>query len=259
MSHSLFSLHNKVAVVTGGAGLLGKKFCLSLANAGAKVILADINEAQAKASIQELGNTSIESSVLDISKEESVILGTEAIIKKHKKIDIWVNNAYPRTADWGLKFENIPWESWKQNINKHLNGYALCCQKVAEIMKLQKSGSIINMSSIYGIVGPDFSIYEGTQMTMPAAYAAIKGGLVNLTRYLASYYGPYGVRINAISPGGIYDGQPESFVKQYSKKTPLGRMGSADDLTGGLIYLASDAASYVTGQNLVIDGGWTSI
>ena len=111
MNHSLFSLTNKVAVVTGGAVLLGKKFCLALANAGAKVILADINEAQAKASIQELGNTSVESSLLYISKEESVISIIEPIIKKHKKIYVWVNNAYPRTAHWGLKFENIPWES----------------------------------------------------------------------------------------------------------------------------------------------------
>ena len=126
-------------------------------------------------------------------------------------------------------------------------------------MKKQKSGSIINMGSIYGVVGPDFSIYEGTPMTMPGAYSAIKGGILNFTRYLASYYGKDHVRVNAISPGGIKDKQPKSFITRYNQKCPLGRMGEVDDIIGALIYLASDASGYMTGQNLCIDGGWTSV
>ena len=126
-------------------------------------------------------------------------------------------------------------------------------------MKRQKKGSLINIASTYGINGPDFSIYEGTEMTMPAAYAVIKGGLVNFTKYLASYYAKHGVRVNALSPGGVFDNQPESFVKNYNKKTPLGRMARPEDMVGAIVYLASDASSYVTGHNLVVDGGWSAV
>ena len=141
----------------------------------------------------------------------------------------------------------------------HLNGYFLCCRHVLEQMKIQQSGSLINMSSIYGLVGPDFSIYENTQMTMPAAYSAIKGGINNLTRYLASYYGKYQVRVNTVSPGGIYDNQPEAFVESYNKKVPMKRMGQPKDVVSAIYFLLSDESSYITGHNLVVDGGWTAI
>jgi NAD(P)-dependent dehydrogenase (short-subunit alcohol dehydrogenase family) len=126
-------------------------------------------------------------------------------------------------------------------------------------MKKNRSGSIINFSSKYGFVAPDFSLYKNTKMTMPAAYSAIKGGIVNFSRYLASYYGEYNIRVNCVSPGGVYDNQPEAFVKKYIQKTPLKRMASKEDVVGGVIYLASEAAKYVTGHNLIIDGGWNII
>ena len=157
------------------------------------------------------------------------------------------------------KFENILIESWRKNIDMHMNGYFLCCKVVLEKMKKQGFGSLINMSSIYGLIAPDFTIYEGTEMTMPAAYSAIKGGLNNLTRYLASYYGKYQVRINTISPGGIYDNQPESFVNNYNNKVPLKRMGTPKDIVSAVFYLLTDESSYVTGHNLVVDGGWSII
>ena len=181
------------------------------------------------------------------------------IVKRQGRIDVWINNAYPRTSDWHLPFDKIPFASWQKNINDHLNGYCWCAREVAEEMKSHGSGSIINIASIYGIVGPDFSIYEGTQMTMPAAYAAIKGGIVQFTRYLASWYGSSGVRVNTISPGGIEADQPKSFKEKYIARTPLRRMGTPEDISGAALFLASDASSYMTGHNLVIDGGWSII
>ena len=144
-------------------------------------------------------------------------------------------------------------------MDMQMNSYYMCCRAVLEQMKKQGRGSVINMLSIYGIVGPDFSIYEGTNMTMPAAYSAIKGGLLNLTRYLASYYGPSGIRVNAISPGGILDNQPESFIEKYQSKVPMRRLGKPEDIAPGVAFLLSDEAGYINGHNLVIDGGWTAI
>jgi len=245
----MFVIKNKVIVVTGGNGLLGKQIVATLRENGAIVISADVNFDQA----------GVEDLIMDITSESSVKSGVLDIIKKYHRIDGWVNNAYPRTKDWGNKIEDIPFESWRKNIDMHLNGYFLCCQVVLEEMKKQGYGSLINMSSIYGLMGPDFTVYDGTEMTMPAAYSAIKGGLNNLTRYLASYYGSSQVRVNTISPGGIFDNQPEKFVENYNKKVPLKRMGSPRDIVAAIYYLLADESNYVTGHNLVVDGGWTII
>lgn len=245
----MFSIKDKIIVVTGGNGLLGKQMVSTFRNQGAIVIAADIY-------FEEKSQDDLK---LDITDENSVKNGVAAIVSKYKRIDCWVNNAYPRTKDWGAKFEDIPIESWRKNVDMHLNGYFMCCQVVLEQMKKQEFGSLINMSSIYGIVGPDFTVYEGTEMTMPAAYAAIKGGLNNFTRYLASYYGPYQIRVNTVSPGGIFDNQPELFVNNYKRKVPLKRMGSPKDIVSAVNFLLSDESSYITGHNLVIDGGWSII
>jgi NAD(P)-dependent dehydrogenase (short-subunit alcohol dehydrogenase family) len=251
---NIFSLKGKTAVVTGGAGLIGKTVCLGLAEAGAKVYIADINvETGKKIKIK---NKNLEFIYLDITKLKSIKECIKTILKKHNKIDIWINLAYPRTKDWSDKFEDIKYESWKKNIDMHLNGYFLCCQQIAEHMKRKKKGCIINFGSTYGVVAPNFSIYVKNQ-TMPAAYSAIKGGILNLTKYLATYYSKYNIRVNAICPGGIFDNQTEKFVKNYSKKTPLGRMGKPEEIVGPVVFLASDAASYVTGHILMVDGGWT--
>lgn len=258
---NIFDLSKKVVVVTGGAGLIGQAYVEALASSGALVYIAEHDAERAENVRSSLCNQELKVKVviLDISNQKSVESGIEKILSAEGHIDGWINNAYPRTKDWGLKFEEVPFESWQKNVDLHLNGYCLCCQKVAEVMKKQNSGSIINVASTYGIVGPDFSVYDGTEMTMPAAYAAIKGGIINFTRYLASYYGSFGVRVNCISPGGVFDNQPESFVKKYSEKTPLKRMAKPNDMTGAVVYLASDASLYVTGHNLVVDGGWSVI
>jgi NAD(P)-dependent dehydrogenase (short-subunit alcohol dehydrogenase family) len=245
----MFSIKNKVIVVTGGNGLLGKQMVSSFRNQGAIVIAADIH----------FDRKGMDDIVIDITNENSVKNAIKILIEKYKHIDGWVNNAYPRTKDWGVKFEEIPLESWRKNIDMHLNGYFLCCKIVLELMKKQGFGSLVNMSSIYGLVGPDFTVYEKTEMTMPAAYAAIKGGLNNLTRYLASYYGSFQIRINTVSPGGILDDQPKSFIENYNKKVPMRRMGSPNDIVSAVYFLLSDESGYITGHNLVVDGGWSII
>ncbi|MFM7023639.1 MAG: oxidoreductase [Flavobacteriales bacterium] len=242
-------LKDKLIVVTGGNGLLGRSFSQYMRNMGATVIAADI-------AIEEGAPFQVK---IDITDEESVKKCIDDIVEKYKKIDGWVNNAYPRTSDWGTKFESIPHQSWQKNVDMHLNGYFLCCQHVLEQMKKQGFGAVVNMSSIYGSVAPDFSIYEGTPMTMPAAYSAIKGGLDSFTRYLASYYGAYNLRVNAVSPGGIFDNQNPLFVENYSRKVPMKRMGKPEEIAPSIAFLLSDGASYITGHNLLVDGGWSAI
>ena len=255
MYPNLFSCKDKVALVTGGLGLIGREIVQGLHDFGASVCIADINEHPMKG----LKNpTAFNFQNLDITSEDSIRQTVDAVIGQYKKIDILVNCAYPRTGDWGARCEDVSFDSWKMNVNSHLGGYFLCCQKVAEQMIRQGGGSIINFASIYGIVAPDFSIYEGTPMTMPVAYSAIKGGVIAFSKYMASYYAKHHIRVNCVSPGGIFDKQPDSFVEKYIAKTPLARMGTPKDMVGAVLYLASDASLYVTGHNLIVDGGWTA-
>lgn len=243
-------LKDKTIIITGGSGLLGREMLKHLKAQGATIINADINNEE---------NADAIFIATDVTNETSVNNLFKSVMDKFGKIDGLVNNAYPRTKDWGTKFENIPSASWKTNIDLQLNSVFYLCQQVLPYMQLNKAGSIINIASIYGIVGPDFSVYENTEMTMPAAYSAIKGALINFTRYLASYAGKDKVRINCVSPGGIFDNQPQSFVNNYEKKVPLGRMGIPSDIAPSVSFLLSDDSAYITGHNLVIDGGWTAI
>jgi NAD(P)-dependent dehydrogenase (short-subunit alcohol dehydrogenase family) len=243
-------LEDKIIIVTGGNGLLGREIIKQVVKEGAICINVDINH----------DTTSNLSSInCDITDSESIRRCIKKVFEYHGRIDGLVNNAYPRTKDWGAKFESIPLTSWQRNIDWQLNSYFYFCQVVAEQMIKHKSGSIINMASIYGVVGPDFSIYEETNMTLPAAYSAIKGGLINFTRYLASYLGNHQIRVNAVSPGGIFNNQSYDFVKKYEKKVPLGRMGTPQDIAPSVVFLLSEDAKYITGQNLIVDGGWTAI
>ncbi|MDB4285818.1 oxidoreductase [bacterium] len=242
------SLSEKIIVITGGNGLLGTAMIESIRQAGGTALIADIS------CEDDPGSGKFE---LDITSEDSVKTCIKNILEHYGRIDGWVNNAYPRTKDWGAKWEDIPMESWRENIDMHLNGYYLCSRHVLSQMKEQGNGSLINMASIYGFLGPDFSLYEGTDITMPAAYAAIKGGIINLTRYMASYFGPDGIRVNSVSPGGIYDNQSPAFVQNYNERVPLRRMGNPDDIGPPVAFLLSENARYITGQNLVVDGGWS--
>lgn len=247
----LFSCEGKTVVVTGGGGLLGREIAAGLAAFGAAVVVADVAE---PATIPE-GARYLP---LDIADEQSVLACLEAAAGTAGRVDALVNCAYPRTSDWGASIEDVTFESWKRNVDDHLGGYFLVSRAAAAAMAATGGGSIVNTASIYGIVGPTWAIYEGTEMTMPVAYAAIKGGLITLTKYLATRYGREGVRANTLSPGGIFAGQDPSFVERYGERTPLGRMARPDELVGAAVFLVSDASSYVTGHDLVVDGGWTA-
>lgn len=258
---SRFSLDNKTIIITGACGLLGREICKALAELHARIVLADINIMAAEKLEEELRDVygaSVTAFPLDISSEDSVNKLVDELSKQEVSIDGLVNNAYPRNITYGTIFENITMDSWRENIDMHLNGYFNVSQKIARVMMQQRQGNIVNITSIYGMLGPDFSIYEGTTMTMPAEYAAIKGAIINFTRYLATYLATYNIRVNCISPGGIFNEQPVSFVEKYKQRTPMGRMGKPEDIAGGVLFLLSNLSSYMTGQNLVIDGGWSS-
>lgn len=253
MYKNLFSCKNKTAVVVGGAGLIGSEIVKGLSDFGAKVYIADTN----KRAAEKIKAKGIKFIYLDITSEDSVHRALNEVHNAAKKIDVLINCAYPRTSDWGLKLEDVPFDSWKDNVNNHLGGYFLCSKVAADLMKRKARGVIINFASIYGVVAPDFSIYQGTKMTMPVAYSAIKGGVITFTKYLATYYAKYNIRANVISPGGVLNGQDSTFLKKYAKKTPLNRMADSSDIVGAVIFLSSDASSYITGQNLIVDGGWS--
>lgn len=235
MLKQIFNLESKVVLITGAAGIQGPEHVKAFESVGAKVVATDIENTEIK---------------LDVTDRNSIKKTTEQILKQYGKIDVLVNNAGATgkmTADWD------------QIIKVNLTGTYNCCQIIGA--KIQ-SGAIINISSIYGLVGPDFSIYDqaeyaGKPMGVPAAYAASKGGVIALTRYFASLYAPK-IRVNCITPGGIFDNQSESFVKKYSAKTILGRMANKNEVSGAILYLASDLSSYVTGANIIVDGGLTA-
>jgi NAD(P)-dependent dehydrogenase (short-subunit alcohol dehydrogenase family) len=243
-------LKDKTIIITGGNGLLGKAIIERLTFEGAFCINLEINHET---------NDDLSQIYCDITDSDSIDKALELVFSNFTKVDGLVNNAYPRTRDWGNKFEEIELNSWKQNVDWQLNSYFYLTQKVATQMSLNNNGSIVNMASIYGVVGPDFTIYEGTSMTMPAAYSAIKGALINFTRYVASFFGPKQVRVNAVSPGGIFDNQNEIFVKNYCEKVPMRRLGNPEDIAPVVAFLLSNDSKYITGQNIIVDGGWTII
>ncbi|MBI2067890.1 MAG: SDR family oxidoreductase [Deltaproteobacteria bacterium] len=244
-----FSLEGKVILISGGSGLLGSSLVSAFQEQGGRVIVFDLKEGK---------SSTVCYYECDVTDAKSIQKAVQKAIKDEERIDVLVNSAYPHNRNWGKIFEEISREDWSENVDGHLGGYFQLTQEVVREMKKQKRGSIIQVGSIYGMVGPDFSIYEGTSMTMPAEYAAIKGGLTTLTRYLATYLARFNIRVNMVSPGGIYSGQPESFVKNYEKRVPLGRMATPEDICGAVLFLSSDAARYITGQNLAVDGGWTA-
>jgi NAD(P)-dependent dehydrogenase (short-subunit alcohol dehydrogenase family) len=243
-------LKDKIVLVSGGSGLLGSEILKLLRSRGAIAFNLDID---IETNLDEFNVR------CDITKEEDLSNVYDVIYSNFGKIDGLVNNAYPRTKDWGADFENTSTDSWRTNVDWQLNSYVFLTQKLIPLLKKNGSGSVINMTSIYGVVGNDFSIYEGTKIKTAPAYSAIKGGLINLTRYLASAYGRQNIRFNCVSPGGIFDHQDEKFVRAYESKVPLKRMGNPDDIAPVVSFLLSDDSKYITGQNIIVDGGWTSI
>lgn len=251
-------LDGKVIVVTGGAGLLGSRFCAAIAEQRGVVIVADLNLAAAEKvaeGIRAAGGRA-EAAVLNITDTASVDGLIASLHARHGHIDAVVNNAYPRNKSWGRKLEEVTYTDFCENVGLHLGGYFLVAQKFALYFRANGGGNIVNLASIYGTLAPRFEVYDGTQMTTPVEYAAIKSAVIQLTRYFAQYFKQDGVRCNALSPSGILDKQPESFLKRYNEHCGTKGMLEPQDMTGALVFLLSDSSRYMTGQNLIIDDGF---
>jgi len=259
---NLFNLRGKTAVVTGGLGILGKCFCTGLAEFGANVVIIDIDEKAVKEFANELSNKYGVASMglkCDTSSPDEVNLAIKTVVENMGFIHILHNNAQGDTAP--VIFEDCSLEDWRLTSSVNEEGYFLMAQAVGKQMISQNiGGSIIQTSSIYGIMGPDHRIYKdsnlkGNKMGSRAVYSFTKSGVIGLSKYLATYWADKNIRVNTITPGGVESNQNDIFKKQYSNRIPLGRMASKEEMVGALIYLASDASSYVTGQNIIVDGG----
>lgn len=266
----LFDLSGRVAIITGGGGLLGGRHAGSLAAAGATPILVDITlERATKRAAQLKEDFGVEALAFqaDITDQEALQQLRDTILERFGRIDILINNAAnnPKVEDASAtgweRFESFSLSQWDADMNVGLKGAFLCCQVFGSEMASRRSGSIINIASIFGVIAPDQRLYrqEGLsdeeQPVKPVTYSVVKTGILGLTTYLAAYWGEKGVRVNAISPGGIENGQPADAVRRMGEAAPLGRMGNIDDLEGAILYLSSDVSSYVTGLNMIVDGG----
>lgn len=273
-----FDLSNKVAVVTGGAGLLGAGFCQTLAEASAHVVVADINGAAAEKLSNELNASwpaselKLKKSVLgvavDVTSPDSVGSLVTATLEAFGRLDILVNSAAldpkfdpQHSGKHSNAFENYPLEAWNQALEVNLTGMFLCCQAAVQPMLDQGGGTIVNICSMYGLVGPDQRLYQRKghpPQYKPVYYSVTKAGVIGLTKYLATYYAGKNIRVNALTPGGVYDGHDQEFIQAYAARAVLGRMAQKEEMNAALLFLASSASSYMTGANLVVDGGWTA-
>lgn len=265
-----FSLAGKTSLVTGGAGLLGREFARTLAEAGSTVFLADVSPKIVDSTVKGMKNLKgeLHGLVLDVTQPELVKKAMDEIVTITGRLDVLVNSAaldpkfdpdHPQKLD--NAFEQYPLQQWQQGLDVNLTGVFLVTQAACRLMVKQGSGSIINLCSTYGLVGPDQRIYEkiGHKIVYkPVFYSVSKAGILGFTRYLAAYYAGTRIRVNALTPGGVENNHEEQFVKNYSSRTILGRMAHKDEMNGALLFLASDASSYMTGGNLVVDGGWTA-
>ena len=268
-----FDLTGRVAVVTGGVGLLGAEFCRTLAEAGAAVAVVDVNASAAQAVADTLTNGGYKALAVptDITQPDSVHAAAQQILAEFGRLDVLVNSAAldpkfdPAAVRKGIApgaFEDYPLDLWNSALNVNLTGMFLMTQACVKPMLDQgRKGSIINICSTYGLNGPDQRIYvrEGKRVAFkPVYYTVTKAGVLGFTKYLAAYYAGTEIRVNALTPGGVYNNHEDYFVQNYSAKTILGRMAKKDEMNGALLFLASDASSYMTGNNVVVDGGWTA-
>lgn len=261
---NLFDLANRIAIVTGGAGLLATEHAKALCLYGAKVILVDLNEAKCEEVATNLRNDNLDvvAKKCDVTSKDSWKSLLNEVIKDYGRVDILINNAgftnQSKSANYGASFEDFPLEDWNAIMNVNLTGTFLGCQVIGKQMLQQRKGCIINMGSLYGVVSPNHRIYPGTGISQPVAYSVSKHGVVGLTKYLATLWADKGVRVNALTPGGIYNNHEGLFLERFQQLNPAGRMSDKSELQGAVVYLASDASSHVVGHNLIVDGGWTA-
>lgn len=259
ISETIFSVKNKVVIITGGAGQLGKEYAGFLSALDARVVLFDIKDDP-----QLPPEISAQYKKVDITDRAAVFAAVQEVEQEHGRVDVLINNAgmhafpgSPATREQFSPYEDYPEELWNKELAVGLNGALFCTQAVVPAMKRQGSGSVINISSTYGNVGPDNRIYDAGKFKS-IGYATVKSAVLNFTRAWASYLRGTGIRVNTLTPGGVFAGQAESFVKAYEERTILGRMAKKDEYNGAILFLASDASSYMTGANLIVDGGWTA-
>lgn len=261
-----FRLDGKVALVTGGAGILGRQFCAGLAQAGAQVAVVDLDQASADDCARALGPQAA-GFACNVADPDSVAACVAAVLARFGAIDILHNNAASKSDDvrkFFTPFEDYALDTWRQVMSVNIDGMFLMAQAVGKHMLARgKGGAVIQTASIYGLVGPDSRIYEGSDylggaINTPAVYAASKAAVVGLTRWLSTHWAQQGIRVNCLVPGGVSSGQNNVFSNKYAERVPMGRMAQADEMVPALLYLASDASSYVTGQVLAVDGGWTA-
>lgn len=264
---SLFDLTGKTAIVTGGTGILGQHFCRGLAEFGAQVAVVDLDQERASVFADELAeNYGVRCAgvACDVSDPASVHGMIDTVVGGLGPVHVLHNNAASKSADldaFFAPFEEYAPKEWRRIMSVNIDGMFLVAQAVGRQMIAQKSGgSIIQTSSIYGLLASDKRIYEGSfymgrQINNPAVYSASKAAVCGLTRWLSAYWAEHGIRVNTLVPAGVESGQNDEFKQRYSARVPMGRMGKADEMVGALIYLASDASSYVTGQEIVVDGG----
>ncbi|MCH9644436.1 MAG: flagellin modification protein A [Gammaproteobacteria bacterium] len=249
-------LQDKVVVVTGGCGLIGQSFVRSIVDYGGYAVIADIDDEAAAELVYQIGDH-VCARQMDITSKDSIQNMLDELHKDLGRIDALVNNAYPRNSKFGRNFFDVEYEDFIDNLGMNLGGYFLTSQQFSKYFIAQGYGNIVNIASIYGVIAPRFELYKNTTMEMPIDYAAIKSALIHLTKYMAKYLKGKNIRVNCISPGGIYAEQPETFLDRYKHFCLNKGMLSGDDLTGALLYLLSDWSMCFNGQNMVVDDGFT--
>ena len=273
----MFDLSGKTVLVVGGRGYLGRDFCQKLRMQEATVVSADLSNLSKAAAKSEFDGEfeDIHQMDIDVTNRASIVAVVEAVVREYGKIDVLIYSVTAKPDDFYLPFTECSLEGWQSVIHVELDGLFMVAQEVGKVMEDQQQGSMILISSIYGVVGNDQRIYKGAnlshlygegekeglerQIYSHSVYPAVKGGLISLGRYLAAYWGEKNIRVNCISPGGVYhEGENDTFLEKYSAKVPLGRKAKVEEISGAVVYLASDESSYVTGQNILVDGGWTA-
>ena len=273
-ARDVFDLSGRVAIITGGAGMLGMQHAAAIAEAGGHVVVADVAEdtEQSAVALTEAHGIEAFGVRVDITRQREVDAMVGAVMAKFGRIDILINNAAltvkgggERSTEYFAPFEQYPLHLWEQALQVNLTGSFLCCQAVGKVMVVRRSGVVLNIASDIGNISPDHRIYDGVMspqtgrpFNTPIAYATTKAGILNFTRYLATYWADKGIRVNCLSPGGVDAGHDPRFVEQVTSRIPLGRLARADEYKGAVLFLVSDASSYMTGANLIVDGGRTA-